>query len=226
MADNDFKTKNLEPVNPAQKCFCVLCLDVSGSMFGEPIDELNSGLKKFREEVIADDTASERVEVCIVTFSSSVNVEMEPRLMTEISDMPELTSNGSTKLVDGVRKAISKVEEQKKFYKDKGLNYYRPWIILMTDGEPDSDQDINGLAKDIKNGEDQKRFIFFAFGVQDANMNMLKSICNKYQAEKLKGINFTEFFQWLSASMGVIVQSAPEEDINLPKPIWAEPFTT
>jgi uncharacterized protein YegL len=121
--------------------------------------------------------------------------------MTEISDMPELTANSSSKivkLVDGVRESIKKIAEQKFFYKRNCLNYYRPSIILISSGEPDSDQDINGLAKEIKNGEDQKRFIFFAFGVQDANMNMLKSICNKYQAEKLKGKNFTGFFNWLS----------------------------
>jgi hypothetical protein len=46
---DNFKKVKKEPSNKFNRFFIVLCLDVSGSMFGEPIDELNSGLKKFRE---------------------------------------------------------------------------------------------------------------------------------------------------------------------------------
>lgn len=54
--------------NPETRCPVVLLLDTSGSMQGEPINELNRGLVLFREELAADGFAAKRVEVAIVTF--------------------------------------------------------------------------------------------------------------------------------------------------------------
>ena len=49
--------------NPEPRCACLLLLDNSGSMRGNPISELNRGLKVFRDELAADALASKRVEV-------------------------------------------------------------------------------------------------------------------------------------------------------------------
>jgi hypothetical protein len=35
-------------VNPEPRCACVLLLDTSGSMLGDPINALNEGLKVFK----------------------------------------------------------------------------------------------------------------------------------------------------------------------------------
>src|SRR5262249_30834955 len=58
--------------NPEPRCACVLLLDVSGSMAGTPIMELNAGLTAYKDELAADSLASKRVEVAIVTFGGSV----------------------------------------------------------------------------------------------------------------------------------------------------------
>lgn len=43
--------------NPEPRCPCILLLDVSGSMNGRPINELNAGLVTFRDELLADSLA-------------------------------------------------------------------------------------------------------------------------------------------------------------------------
>ncbi|MCC7136615.1 MAG: hypothetical protein IT528_09535, partial [Nitrosomonas sp.] len=40
--------------NPEPRCPCLLLLDVSGSMQGQPIVELNAGLTTFKDELAAD----------------------------------------------------------------------------------------------------------------------------------------------------------------------------
>lgn len=60
--------------NPDPRCPCVLLLDVSGSMAGPRIDELNKGLLTYAEELRKDQLASRRVEIAIVTFGGSAQV--------------------------------------------------------------------------------------------------------------------------------------------------------
>ena len=223
MAENDFKNL-VEPDNYETKCLCVLVLDVSGSMNGEPINELNEGLKTFKKTVGADPNAKRRLEVSVITFESSVKTEMESTLFEKIEEFPILNVGGSTKLVDGVNEAIKKVKERKTYYKKSGQKYYRPWIVLMTDGEPDSDQNVTALAEEVKTGEEEKHFIFFAVGVQNANMKTLETLCNNYPPAKLKGLNFKDFFLWLSVSFSTITSSRPDEKVNLPEPIWAKEY--
>ena len=54
--------------NPENRCPVILLLDTSGSMSGQPIQELNRGLAAFKEDVMKDAQASLSVEVAIVTF--------------------------------------------------------------------------------------------------------------------------------------------------------------
>ena len=49
--------------NPDPRCACVLLLDNSGSMRGEPINALNEGLRVFQEEIQRDDLARRRTEL-------------------------------------------------------------------------------------------------------------------------------------------------------------------
>ena len=49
--------------NPEPRCPCVLLLDTSGSMAGQPINELNNGIVNFKDEISADTMAVKRVEL-------------------------------------------------------------------------------------------------------------------------------------------------------------------
>lgn len=69
LLDNTPQAENFE-----EKCLCVLALDVSGSMDGKPMFELNKGLQQFAADVANDASLCARLEVGIVTFESHVKV--------------------------------------------------------------------------------------------------------------------------------------------------------
>ena len=241
MARNDFAAESAE--NFEQKCLCVLVLDVSGSMLeivdksnmqytGETmyvdghkynvvtggiskLDLLNEGLRDFYNESCSDETTSQRLELCIVTFNDSVNVVQEPALPDNVN-IPELEGSGDTALADAVNEAIDIVQARKNWYKQTGQPYYRPWIILMTDGEPNADQDIDGLARRIKSDTAAKRYAFLPVGVEGADMNVLQRIAGEGMgAAKLKGMRFSQFFKWLSASMGTVTKAENGQTVNV-----------
>lgn len=209
--------------NYEQKCLCVLVLDTSGSMEWDsscrPIDELNKGLKRFQSELLLDKTTRDRLEVSIVSFNSEIRQEQDPALLTDF-EMPTLSTDGSTKMIDGISEAIDIVNERKQYYKSHGIPYYRPWIVLMTDGYPDDDQDVEGMSTRIKAAHDNKEFIFMAVGIGDSISEdaLTKLSVSNFPPMKMQAVKFAEFFVWLSNSMGAVSHSKPGEEVILPNP--------
>ena len=214
MNQNDFSAES--PENYEQKSICCFVVDVSGSMAGGPIDQLNQGLQEFHRDIASNSMTANRLEVAIVEFSDSVETIVQPSLADTFT-MPALATKGSTKLVDGVREAISLVESRKNWYKQTGQPHLRPWVILITDGAPDGDQDINGLTQEIQEGTSKKKFVFLAIGVQGANMDVLKRISSPdMPPAALHGLRFSEFFKWVSASMAVVASSREGDKVDFP----------
>lgn len=214
MAISDFIAET--PQNYEQKCLCVLILDVSGSMVGQPMAELNRGLEEFYYQVVKDETASERLEVSIVTFSSTVHCIQEPALIKDIK-MPQLEAHGSTKLASGIRDGLLKVNLRKSWYRKTGQPYYRPFVFLITDGDADADQDMDQVMMEVNEGVNHKKFLFYPVGVKGANMDMLRYIAHPSMPPmQLQGLKFLEFFQWLSNSVGMITKSKAGDVVQLP----------
>jgi uncharacterized protein YegL len=204
--------------NPEPRCPCVLLLDTSGSMGGMPIMQLNEGVRTFRQELLQDPLATKRVEVAIVTFGP-VTVETEFHTVPNFHPR-ELETTGDTPMGEAIRTGIDMVTRRKKEYKENGIAYYKPWIILITDGAPTDDW--AKAAQAVRDGEANKSFAFFAIGVESANMDILKQISVRSPL-KLRGLMFREFFIWLSASMKMVSAKNPGTTINLLPPSgWSE----
>jgi len=207
--------------NPEPRCPCVLLLDTSGSMKGAPISALNEGLRSFRDDLIKDALASKRVEVAVVTFDSDVRV-VQDFVTADQFEPPILAAQGYTHMGAAVHQALDMIQTRKEQYKANGIVYYRPWVFMITDGEPQGEPDdvVNLAAERIKDDEDSKRIAFFAVGVEGANMTRLSEIVMRTPV-KLKGLNFVDMFQWLSRSMQAVSHSKVDEQVALPPPGWS-----
>lgn len=204
--------------NPEPRCPCVLLLDTSGSMAGMPLMQLNEGVRTFKEELLEDPLATKRVEVAVVTFGP-VNVVSDFHTVPNFNPQ-ELETTGDTPMGTAIKTGIDLVKQRKKEYKEGGVAYYKPWIILITDGAPTDEWE--SAAEMVKEGEAKKSFAFFAIGVEGASMEILRQISVR-QPLKLKGLMFREFFMWLSASMKMVSAKNPGNTINLLPPSgWTE----
>lgn len=185
--------------NAESRCPCVLAVDVSTSMGGAPINELNRGLHAFRDAIRSDSLASKRVEVAIVTFGDSASV-LCPFTTAQDFEPPTLSASGSTAMGSGIVAALDLVAEEKVKYKEAGITYYRPWVFLITDGVP-SDSVVQATRRVHEEDSDNRKAVsFYAVGVQGANMETLHSISVR-EPVKLDGLAFGEMFLWLSSSL-------------------------
>jgi uncharacterized protein YegL len=203
--------------NPEQRCPCVLILDRSSSMNGEPILQLNAGLVTFKDELAADSLAMKRVETAIVTFGPA-HLEMPFHTAPNFIP-PTLTAQSDTPMGAAINLALDTLEARKAEYKANGISYYRPWVFLITDGGPtDSWQ---SAAARVREGEASRKFAFFAVGVDGANMDTLAQISTR-QPLSLRGLKFRELFKWLSDSMAAVSRSTPGTEVQLTAPTgWA-----
>ena len=204
--------------NPESRCPCMLLLDTSGSMGGRPIQELNEGIQILKSELVQDALASKRVEVAMITFGP---VSLESDFQTVDNFYPKtLSANGDTPIGGAITLGIELINKRKQLYRDNGVGYYKPWIILITDGGPTDNW--SHAAKVIQDGENENKFAFFAIGVEGANMDTLSKLSVRSPI-KLKGLMFREFFLWLSSSMKMVSSKNPGEQTKLLPPTgWAD----
>jgi uncharacterized protein YegL len=204
--------------NPDPRCPVVLLIDKSGSMGGEPIRQLNQGLARLRDELRQDPLSAKRVELSVVSFGPvTTDVDF---VTADRFEPPSLSASGDTPMGRAIETALDVIARRKTDYKAHGIAYYRPWIFLITDGEPsDSWQKA---AQRVREEEAAKRLAFFAIGVQGANMDTLSRMSVRAPL-KLDGLRFADLFVWLSSSLSVVSRSQPgAEGLALPAPHgWA-----
>ena len=189
-------------------------------MKGVRIDSLNEGLRAFHKSLLEDDLAQLRVDVTVLTFSGNVTTVQDFINASNFQPPKLKVSSGGTSMGAGITKAVQTIADRKKSYKSEGIDYYRPWIFMITDGEPTDE--VSQATRLIAEGEENKSFIFFAVGVEDADMDKLSQISVRSPL-KLKGTNFKDMFNWLSTSMAAVSQSQLGEKVRLPSvDDWAE----
>jgi uncharacterized protein YegL len=223
--------------NPEPRCPCVLLLDTSGSMndvkqvsqplspvqkilndrrgprMVRPIDELNGGLLAFRNELMADELAVKRVEISVVTFGPVKKIT--DFQTADLFRPPKLAAEGDTPMGKAIEKSIEIVRDRKAAYRQNGVSYYRPWIFLISDGEPTDEW--RRAAELVRAGEQTKSFAFFAVGVEGANFDILNQITIR-QPLRLSGLRFREMFMWLSSSLSSVSRSSPGDEVALDNP--------
>ena len=223
MFENQFANLSMFFDNyPSQtKLPCIVNVDVSGSMgtstgFTAPIKEVENGIHAFKKSLENDNQAKMAVDCLLMKFNSSVSVVQEFSKVEDIV-IPSFTASGTTALCESIIKSIDKLDERKKQYRSIGVDYYRPWIWVFTDGEPtDMDKSkemLDKLEYQIKN----KKLSLFIVGVKGYNKNKIVSLFKDYATIiEIDGAEYVEFFKWLSNSVNRVIDSKVGDAIELP----------
>ncbi len=195
-------------VNASEPHMALMFLvDTSGSMHGEPIDELNKGLNRFKEQVCKDPKTKDILDISIIRFSDNYEIIQE---FTPVEFMQPVNfeANGSTYMADALQKAIELVNDRSRFYRRAGTEPYKPWIVLISDGAPFDD--VDAMAKQINDMVEMEKLAFWSLAVPGADNEVLHKLSGK-RVLNLADYDFAGFFDWVNKSMRAVSTSAPGE---------------
>jgi uncharacterized protein YegL len=182
------------------------------------IQELNAGLIELERELKNDDTALSRVQICVVVVGGPSN---SAELMLDWTDAINfrafsIKADGGTPLAEGLEIGLDMVELAKANLKATGISYTRPWMMVISDGEPTSDQYVWKRAiEKTRLAESNRKVEIFTIGVEGADLGKLNQISNR-PALMLSGMKFKELFVWLSESLSAVSRSRPGQEASLP----------
>jgi len=121
---------------------------------------------------------------------------------------------------EAIRQGLELLQQRKAEIRANGLQIFRPWVFLITDGAPTDEWQSAAAA--VREAEAGKHVAFFSIGVGNANMDILKQISNERAPVRLNGFRFREMFAWLSGSLQRVSQSNPGTEVQLEAPKgWA-----
>lgn len=201
--------------NSAPRVPVALCLDISSSMKGEPIDELNAGVGQYLTEIYNDDMTRNSAETAIVTFADEAECLLDFNTVDQLALTP-LEADGMTDMGEGLTLALDLLDKRKQQYKTVGVEYYQPILVVMSDGEPNGNPKVLKQATSrIQQMIAERKLTVIAVGIgENADMKMLNQLTRR-DAVRMNGLYFREFFAWLSRSVAEVSASNPGDDFTL-----------
>ena len=182
---------------------CVILLDKSGSMAGEPINALNEALTDFKHQFKSDNVDDSIIDICIIAFSGfndwgSDENKQDIEILQPFAPANEmiytkpLIANGGTPLAQAVETGLKEIARIRKEYCRNDINYFRPWLVCLTDGESTEDEAYyNSVKEYLKEAVNGKHLIAFGIGTGDGcNYKALYDFFGEGHAFILEDYNF------------------------------------
>jgi uncharacterized protein YegL len=195
-----------------------LLLDCSGSMSGEPIEQVRQGIRALVQDLSTDPMALESAYLSVIRFDSTAT-QIVP--LTELSAFPQptLDASGSTALGAGLSLLEQCIDKEVRKTTSTVKGDWKPLVFIMTDGNPtDSWKNAAKSLKSKKLGN----IIACAAG-PNADSSILREITEiVVELNSLQPAAMTAFFKWVTDSIKTtsasIAQNPGEAPINLPPP--------
>jgi len=148
----------------------VLVLDVSGSMSGRRLEELQLAVANF---MLISQKIGLEDRIGIVTFGGTAKIlcPLTDNYARLIGYVKNLRADGSTPMAEALAYALKEMIDHAKVVSIEDIQLM-PRIILMTDGEPDKESDVIAVANSLG----QLGFPIACVGVTGCKESLLRPI--------------------------------------------------
>jgi len=189
----------------------ILLLDVSASMSGDKIRNLNDAVRDMLDTFRGSESSENEIWVSIITFGSQVNLH-QPLASAGDIQWQALSASGTTPLGVALDMAKAMIE-------DKDVvpsRAYRPTVVLVSDGQPDSGwkEPLNRFVSDGRSAKCDRMAI--AIGV-DADKAVLGQFIEGTQNDLFYAENAKQLRdRFKFVTMSVVIRTKSQTPNTLP----------
>lgn len=194
----------------------VLLLDVSSSMYGDKIENLNKAVEEMLDSFAQEEKMETEILVSVITFGNQVDLQVPYSKASQVQ-WQGLQANGMTPMGTALKMAKTMIEDKE----TTPSRAYRPTIVLVSDGQP-NDSWERPLEDFISEGRSSKcDRMAMAIG-RDADETVLKRFIegtphDLFYAENAGQMH--EFFQRVTMSVTMRSQSKNPNVVPTPSEI-------
>ena len=199
--------------NPNPRLLICFVFDVSGSISGHKIDEINKGLKGLLDTILENQITRYSSDIAILTFGGTVKKILDFGDIENIK-ISNVSAGGLTPMGEAVLKALDMLEDREKQYGENAVYYWKPWLFIMSDGAATDDIEI--AAKKTCNLIKNNKLDLYSIPILPGTPDELNKFCGT--TISLKELKFEKFFEWLSQSIAGKSESTPGTEYKLPSP--------
>lgn len=191
-------------------------IDVSESMVGEPIEQVQEGMRTIIQELRQDPYALETVYVSIIAFAGKAK-QLSP--LTELFKFypPTFFIGGGTSLGIGLNKLMDCMDDEVVKTTLEAKGDWKPIIFLFTDGVP-TDNYSKAIERWKNHYSRHCNLISISIG-DNADTNILKELSdNCFTLNNTDEQSFKQFFRWITASIkttSMSVANVGDDDLSL-----------
>lgn len=193
-------------------------IDVSESMVGEPIEQVQEGIATIIQELKTDPNALETVWLSIIAFAG------KSRIITPLQDLitfypPKIPIGGGTSLSKGLTQLMNAIDRDviKTTFERKGD--WKPIVFLFTDGIPTDETEIE-IEKWNAEYRRKTHLVIISIG-DNTNFNLLGKLSNDVLLfNNADNQSYKDFFKWITSSIQLTSEKIninSSEGINLSK---------
>lgn len=186
-------------------------IDISESMVGEPIQQVEEGLATIIQTLKTDPHAIETVWVSIIVFAG------QPKTLVPLQEIisfypPKFPIGGGTSLSKGLGHLMFELRRNivKTTYERKGD--WKPIVFLFTDGTPTDDSKA-AIAEWKKNWARTANIVAISFGDENVMHTLSELTEHVLHFKNTDASSYKEFFKWVTDSIktsSISVESSGE----------------
>lgn len=194
----------------------VLLLDVSFSMSGDKIENLNKAVEDMLDTFVQEEKMETEILVSVITFGEEVELQVPYTKASQVQ-WQGLQANGMTPMGTALKMAKAMIEDKE----TTPSRAYRPTVVLVSDGQP-NDSWESPLEDFISEGRSSK-CDRMAMGIgQDVDETVLKRFIegtphDLFYAENAGQLH--EFFQRVTMSVTMRTQSKNPNVVPAPSEV-------
>jgi uncharacterized protein YegL len=174
-------------------------IDVSESMVGEPIEQVEHGLGTIVKTLKTDPYALETVHISVIVFAGKA------RTIVPLQDItlfypPKFPIGGGTSLSEGLKHLMQELDTQIVRSAHDRPGDWKPIIFLFTDGVP-TDDASGAIEQWRRTWGARSNMVAISIG-QEADLRLLQELTpHAYLIGNTNEATYKEFFKWVSATI-------------------------